>query len=668
MPVTRRELLGLISSGTYLLTASSSPLAALASAELLSPATFPQGVASGDPQANAVMLWTRAEPATAASGPVNLVVEVGSDESFNDILLSSDVSCDVSSDYTLRTYIENLKPATTYYYRFRGATGFVSRTGRTCTAPDANSEAPTNVAFASCQSYEQGYFGSWARMLEDDLKKPAEEQIDFVLHLGDFIYERCWHKRTDGTELSRRIPEVPDGVDSKKYRHAYTLADYRHLYKTYLGDPHLQAARARWPFISTWDDHEFANDNFQSYSTYGDEPQLEAQRKQSANQAWFEFIPVVLDELADQPAKDFSPNPLGGAAEQDNRAAVDSLKIYRRLHWGKLLDVVLTDERSYRTPACMPDDFAESLGLPTNTVTLVEITDAGSAYNDGKPPEFLPYGDGTLVNPAKERPPGSILGAEQRAWFLQILEQSSANWKLWANALPLLPMRLDLSSLPLAGYEDSIFNLDAWAGYPYELTQLMVSLENKAVAGVVSLSGDHHMHGAATISRNSSDPGAKPIVVDFNVAGISSSPVFEDLIAAAKTSHNDFGTLVYQQEGEEVVPVWNMTMLDGALPSFIYGSSGMQEISRWLGPNEANNGLKYANVKANGYGLARFDKSELNVELVAVADCHLDFIEPPAIDHIARFSVSNWGKDAAPAISGPTFEGQPPFPFSKDSV
>jgi alkaline phosphatase D len=668
MPITRRGLLGLISTGTYLLTASSHPLAALASIDTLSSATFPQGVASGDPQANAIMLWTRAEPSGQLAGPVSLIVELSRDESFAEILLSAAVSCDTSSDYTLRSYVENLTPGTTYYYRFRGAGESVSRTGRTRTAPDPNSEEAVNMAFASCQSYEQAHFGSWARMLKEDRAKALDEQIDFVLHLGDFIYERSWHTRIDGTELSRRIPDFPDGVETEKYRYAQTLADYRLLYKTYLSDPHLQEARARWPFICTWDDHEFSNDNFQSYSTYGDGQRVEPQRKQSANQVWFEFIPAVLDELVEQPAKNFSSQPLGQGEVNDNQAAVDSLKIYRRLRWGKTLDIVITDERSYRSAACLPDDFAESLGLPINTITLVEIADGGAAYNNGEPPELLPYGDGTVANPAKDRPPGTILGEEQKAWFLQTLEDSSAHWKLWANSLPLLPMRMDLSALPLAGFEDSIFHLDAWAGFPHEMTQLMDTLQGSGVTGVVSLSGDHHLHGAANISRNSSDRDAVPVIVDFAVAGISSSPIFEDLMAVARKGSSEFATLVFDDSGEDILPVWNMTMVDGSLSSFAYASSGFNNLSRWLGPNEANHGLKYMDVNANGYGLARFEKGALSVDLVTVEDCRSSFSEPPSIHHVASFKVPNWGKKSGPALEGPDFEGQPPFPFSVDSV
>ncbi len=380
-----------------------------------------------------------------------------------------------------------------------------------------------------------------------------------------------------------RVPPFPDGVGTPKTRDAVSLADYRHLYKTYLSDPHLQEARARWPFICTWDDHEFADDCFQSFTTYDGQAVLEAQRKLSANQAWFEYIPAVLDELQ-QPAHNFRARVLEQDKATHNQAAVDSLRIYRKLAWGKYLDIVLTDNRSYRSPPCLPDGFAASLGLPLNPVELVAIADGGSAYGQGKPPATLPYGDGTVANPAKDRAPGSMLGLEQRTWFLDTLKASSAPWKLWANSLPLMPLRLDMSSLPLTGYEDSIFNIDGWAGTPYEVSVVMRRLEDDGISGVVSLSGDHHMHGAGTIRRSTTEADAKPVAVDFTVAGISSSPVFEDLVAKANADHPDFATLVYRQTDHGLEPVWNMSMLYGVLAAYTYGKTGLDGVASLAGP------------------------------------------------------------------------------------
>lgn len=670
MPITRRSLLELVSSSTFFLTVAPLSAASPTPISINEPLAFPQGVASGDPQPDGVMLWTRAVPTTAAAGEAGtlpLLLELSADSNFTDIQLQAEVQTSRESDYTVRAYINGLAPDTYYYYRFTGGGDSVSRTGRTRTAPSPDQARTVNLAFASCQSFEQAHYGSWARMLEEDRKAPEDERIQFVLHLGDFIYERSWHTFPDGDSNSRRVPDFPDGRETTENRYAVSLADYRHLYKTYLSDRYLQEARARWPFVCTWDDHEFANDNFQSFTTYSDSPLLDPRRKLSSSQAWFEYIPAVLEELEDQPAHNFKATTLSGDADTRNKAAVDSLRIYRKFGWGKNLDIVLTDSRSYRSPPCLADDLAASLGLPLNTVELVAIADAGNAYNDGNPPDTLPYGDGTVANPARERAPGSLLGEEQRNWFVDTLQTSDATWKLWANALPLIPLRLDMSSLPFTGYQDSIFNIDGWAGYPYEFNYLMSQLEESKVSGVVSLSGDHHMHGAGTINRS---PGTStpPVAVDFSVAGISSAPLFADLMAIATQDHPDFASLVYSESEGNIEPVWNMSMIDGVFAAYTYAKTGLESLAKWLGPNSANTGLNFVDTTTNGYGLAHFDAGELRVEMIGMNDCRPAFEEAPAIKYVARFRLGHWSANEAPQLEGPEFDGQPPFPFPAPAV
>jgi alkaline phosphatase D len=301
-------------------------------------------------------------------------------------------------------------------------------------------------------------------------------------------------------------------------------------------------------------------------------------------------------------------------------------------------------------------------------VELVAIADAGSAYAQGNPPAILPYGDGAVPNPAKDRAPGTMLGPEQRKWFLDTLKASSAPWKLWANALPLMPLRLDMSSLPLTNYEDSIYNIDGWAGYPYEVSLLMRLLEDADITGVVSLSGDHHMHGAGTVSRSTTEAGAHPVAVDFTVAGISSSPVFDDLAAAARARHREFALLVYRDTDTGRVPVWNMSMLHGVLAAYLYTKTGLDSIADWMGPNQANPGLRYVDTTANGFGLASLDANELQVQLVTMQDCLQDFVQAPAIHHVARFRLPRWRAGDSPQLGGPEFDGSPPFPFDTPPV
>jgi alkaline phosphatase D len=667
MPITRRSLLGLLSSSTFFFTLSSSRLVSAQLPEGSTPLDFPQGVASGDPQPDGVMLWTRAVPRNATDTPVNLLLQLSRDRDFSTVLMQERVSTHAGSDYTVRSYVDGLPADTQYYYRFVGGDLdgelSVSRTGRTRTAPVQGQPRRVNLAFASCQNYEQASYGSWARMLADDKAAAEEDRIHFVLHLGDFIYEQIWFELPDSGPNPRNVPPFPDGVENETNRYAVSLADYRHLYKVYLSDPHLQEARANWPFICTWDDHEFANDNYQSYVTYDGRDVLDAQRKLNANQAWFEFIPAVLDQLDDQPAHNFRLQSLGGDDAAQNRAAVDSLRIYRKLNWGEYLDIVITDSRSYRSASCLTSEITASLGLPLNPVELVAIADGGSAYANGQPPSTLPYGDGSVPNPAINRPPGSMLGLDQREWFLKTMQGSTTPWKIWANAMPLMPMRLDMSALPFTDYEDSIFSIDGWAGYPSEVSVLMRGLEENGITGVVSLSGDHHMHGAGTVQHSTTDSEAQAVAVDFTVAGISSAPMFEDLAAVARRDHPDFASLVYRDTTSGVEPVWNISMIHGVLAAYAYSRTGLPVLKNWLGPNAANPGLRYVDTTANGYGLATVDKGEMRVQLVTMEDVRGDFVEAPAIRHVAHFSVPLWRAGDAPQLAGPEFTGGAPFPF-----
>jgi len=667
MALTRRELLTALSASTFMVHALPVKTANLAVPDEAIPVHFPQGVASGDPRPDSIMLWTRAEPLAGtevSEAGIPLLLQLSENESFEPIVVEQLLIVNADTDFTVRAFVDGLPSASQLYYRFLGGAGAVSRTGRTRTAPAQETAVDVNLAFVSCQSFEQGYYGSWARMIADDIETEPEKQIDFVLHLGDFIYERSWNKRQDGTAQSRYVPDFPDGERNEINRHAVSLADYRHLYKTYLSDPHLQAARARWPFVSTWDDHEFSDNNFQGYSTYGDEPKLEARRKLDSNQAWFEFMPAVLDETSDTHAHGFRNAQLSPEKEAANQQALESLAIYRRLHWGQNLDLILTDNRSYRSAPCIPKHFAETIDLPMNTVTLVEMADAGRDFNDGNPPAFLPYGDGTTPNFAREREPGSCLGKAQRDWFLQTLDSSKANWKLWGNSLPLLPLRIDMSSIPFSDYQDSIFNIDPWAGFPHEVSTLMDAVEERGIAGLVSLSGDHHTHGASTINRSASEPDSIPRAVDFTVAGISSSPLFSNVFHQAKKSSPEFFSLVSGEFEGSTVPMWNMTLQQGVLASTAVDRTGMKTLADWIGPNSANPGLAFVDTTANGYGLARFTDNTLEVSLIAMSDLKKPFTTAPPINYTAHFTLALWLKDGRPELVGPIFDGPAPFPYT----
>src|SRR5438270_4271682 len=148
---------------------------------------YPEGVASGDPDHNSVILWTR-RPFNDGQR-YKLTVEVAEDEAFQRVVARTSTPVSAASDWTTRILVGGLKPAHTYWYRFADAEGNGSRVGRTITAPLPNDQAPVNFAFVSCQDVNEGKLNAYRRMIFEDEQAKPEDQLGFVLHLGDFIYE-----------------------------------------------------------------------------------------------------------------------------------------------------------------------------------------------------------------------------------------------------------------------------------------------------------------------------------------------------------------------------------------------------------------------------------------------------------------------------------------------
>ncbi len=632
----RRHFLKL--AGSFICTVGL-PFSTTALAKTSEQLKFPQGVASGDPETDSVILWTRA--LHAQHQKVVLRLQVSSSEQFDEVLAEQLLRCDASSDFTVRVLVEGLQPGRHYFYRFLGADGGMSMTGRTMTAPAADDPRTVNLGFASCQNFEQGYFGAWSRMVHEDKQRPVDEQIHFVLHLGDFIYERYGYLDRDGQRYVRKLPDYPDGDGDSELYWADSLSDYRHLYRHYLADPHLQAARARWPFICTWDDHEFSNNGVRDFSTYHEEPKQQTTRKHSANQAWYEYIPARVN----QNYQDF--------------------KIYRSMRWGSQVDLLLTDLRSYRSLQPLPKGLTRELGLGTTPSELVDIYDGGRAYNNGNPPATLPFGDGKHPNTAVDREPGTMMGAEQKQWFKKQLRSSSAQWRVWGNALPIMALRMDLAELPFMGLENSVLGDDAWSGYPGEYRELMNFAADHGINNFVSLSGDHHSHGAGRLAIDVDAKKPVFVGVDFNVSGISSTPQFNGVLNVGQRDNPEFMQLVAREEDGKLLETWNMTLTQGALSSLTYARTGLGTLADWLAPNKANPGTVYVDSNSNGYGLAQFSAEACEVQLITIEAPVVETgSEGSPIRHVANFRLPSWSKHRQPELEGPSFDGPAPFPFA----
>jgi alkaline phosphatase D len=223
---------------------------------------FPQSVASGDPRPTSVVLWTRVfDP--EADGSISLELEVALDPDFSEIVefdeaTALELETDEAADHCVKVRLENLKPATTYHYRFsyvRGDERHVSRIGRTRTAPEPDADVTVRFAVVSCQDYSGKYFHV--------LRHVAEQELDFFVHLGDYVYETIDDPTFQDPTRERRVlfrnPEEahPRGTDGSRLA-ARSFGNYCDLYRTVRTDPDLQRLHERFAMIAVWDDHEFS--------------------------------------------------------------------------------------------------------------------------------------------------------------------------------------------------------------------------------------------------------------------------------------------------------------------------------------------------------------------------------------------------------------------------
>ena len=324
---------------------------------------FKEGVASGDPAADSVLLWTRVGAPSPAED-VALRVEVAEDEAFARVVARAKTRALAAADHTCRVLVAGLQPARVYWYRFITEKGDGSRIGRTRTAAADDDTAPVRFAFVSCQNINEGAQNAYRRMIHEDEAAPAAEQLAFVLHLGDFVYEVVEYPedRPVRQRYDRRLRDLvhyPEGEKVMGWHIPVSVADYRALYRAYLQDPDIQDARARFPFVPIWDNHEFSWLGFQSFQRFEGKLRAMQTRKVAANQAWFEYQPARIRKaggpslerfeapaVKDAPIEKFDDHGLG--LEPGNLAAIESLSPYRNLRWGRNLDLIITDQYSHR--------------------------------------------------------------------------------------------------------------------------------------------------------------------------------------------------------------------------------------------------------------------------------------------------------------------------------
>jgi alkaline phosphatase D len=406
---------------------------------------FPQSVASGGPTDDGVILWTRVAP-SAFDSTQPLAVEVATDESFETVVYDGvldEPERIEAHDYTVKINLEGqLEPDTEYAYRFI-YDGVSSRVGhcQTLPAPDAS---PDSVRFAvlTCQNYLNGYFPA--------LHYVAQEDIDFIVHLGDFIYESDdgAFKGIGSQEYPGRDLSLPSG-----YNRVRTLEDYRYLHRTYRTDRFLQEALESHTLIAGWDDHEMVNDIYWDHRTdapagdhpRGDDPEFMSELTADAMHAWWEFMPARVEY-----------DPAGESLQE-------RFKLWRALSFGDLVTLTMTDERLFRDP----------------------------------PREAIPTPDN--VGPHREPPGRTMLGEEQREWLIETLTTDESLWTVWSDEVLTMPFRLGsgpLSVYPVQG---------GWDGYTRERQRLSEAVARADVSNYVTISGDMHCYMAGY--KQASYPG-----------------------------------------------------------------------------------------------------------------------------------------------------------------
>lgn len=378
--ISRREFLILSARGagaavvSYGLMGCGSSSSSDSSEEQVS-VSFNHGVASGDPLNDSIILWTRVTPASDTS--VTVSWEVATDASFSNLVTTGSTTTDADSDYTVKVDAIGLTAGTTYYYRF-SSNGTTSTTGQTKTLVDGSPDS-VKLAVISCSNYPTGYFNVYNLIAQQD-------DLDAVLHLGDYIYEyaRGGYASDNAEELDRQVlPETE----------LYELSDYRTRYAQYRGDSDLQAAHAKLPFITVWDDHEIANDTWSNGAENHSEDEGDFdERKLAALQAYFEWLPI-------------RPWDEGNYQE-----------IYRHFAFGDLVDLYMLDTRVLARDEQL--DYSDYFDYSSNVL------------------------DETSFNTDLYETDRNMLGETQLSWLEEQVSSNSATWQVLGQQVLMGEMKL----------------------------------------------------------------------------------------------------------------------------------------------------------------------------------------------------------------------------------
>ncbi|KAI3392743.1 hypothetical protein diail_5257 [Diaporthe ilicicola] len=446
---------------------------------------FTHGVASGDPLPDSVILWTRVSPTldndmsnvtvsgyvplynhdtqeyvAISKAPVCVEYKVASDEDLASVVNSGTVYTSSDIDYTVKVEAQNLEPFTTYFYQFNVCgSDNKSPLGRTKTTPAEDDDVTEiGIAVYSCSNFPFGFFNAYGNPARKD-------SVDYVIHLGDYIYE---YKNGDygyGQTIGR-VP-LPD-------KEIFSLYDYRKRIATYRTDLDLLASHQSFPWIPVWDDHEVADNTYRDGSSelnntedsfVKDGGVSVDQRKMNAVRAYFEWIPIRQISMD------------------------DNLRIWRSFKLGKLADLIMLDTRQY-------DRSITDLYWNTDYVHAIS-DDAGR----------------------------SLMGSRQENWFYNQLSSSSkrgATWRIIGSQIVF--SRVNQSA---AYGNDNPMDYDAWDGYQANRNRTLNHLYNNGIDNNIFLSGDSHASWVSDLvwlgeKNYSSASGEGSIGVEFAGSAVTS--------------------------------------------------------------------------------------------------------------------------------------------------
>ena len=638
---------------------------------------YPQGVASGDPRADSVILWTRRAPDSEGASH-RLAVEVAGDPGFGEVVARGEVEVTAATDWTCRFLAAGLRPSREYWYRFIDEAGNASRLGRTLTAPADDDDRPAKFAFVSCQDVTQGAMNAYRRMLYEDARRPRDEQLGFVLHLGDFIYELVWYadERPGGMERGRRLRDMvryPTGETVGAFHVPANLEDYRTAYRGYLTDPDLQDARARWPFVPVWDNHEFSWRSYQSQQIVNGAIRPAQTLKVQASQAWYEYQPARVrkpgsGDVFEAPAVEnvaveaFDSRGLG--LEPNNLAAIKALQIQRAFRYGKNVDMILTDNRSLISPGGSYSGLPD-IKFPALPEAMLDILDQGQAYDGGRPPAVIRVGDSIeFPNPHLDSPPEAYLGLEQMAWFKDRLRGAQAPWKIWGHSFGTLTGRTDPQNLPAefadqwpagAGYGVTT------GGYRLEHGEIFDMVREEGITGLTILAGDRHAFWAGYPSKSLPPRAYDPVAVEFVTGSISAQTLGEVQALTMPRDRPLRALNIDDRPDGSMECAWNMTLLHGVRSSLVLHETRDPERARAARNPELSPHLKFLDYAGHGYTVVRASPDELETEFVCIP-VPLERSETEdggPLRYRVAHRVSRWEPGQAPLLRQEILEGDP---------